>query len=327
MTMANPVKLLRTKRSAEGMLRTEWMVLAALLWMVSLPVLASDIYINNLIGSDLLDGLAPERISERTGPVKTIAYGLKIAGKFDRLIITNTGVPYRESVSLVGKHSGSELKPFVIEGNGAILEGAEPIAPEKWFPYKGNILVFQPKRMSYPILFRDGVPMDRMANPESEEGILRLKPLQWCQYQGLIYLHLQQDESIFELNLSFPADSVGITMYRVQHVVIAELTVQGFQLDGISAHDGVRKGLLAAVTCRGNGRSGINVQGTSQVEIINSLLGDNGTAQLRVDEFSKTAVIDTEIIPSDVEEILKASQNAIVKEENSQVEEGPDFEN
>ena len=50
---------------------------------------------------------------------------------------------------------------------------------------------------------------------------------------------------------------VGITLYKVRDVAIGDLTVQGFQLDGINAFDGAFDIQLSGVTCRGNGRSGI----------------------------------------------------------------------
>ena len=58
---------------------------------------------------------------------------------------------------------------------------------------------------------------------------------------------------------------MGITLYEVRNVVIRDLIVQGFQLDGINAHDGVFDALLKKVTCRGNARSGICVGGASRV--------------------------------------------------------------
>ncbi|MEX0713437.1 MAG: hypothetical protein WD278_13865 [Pirellulales bacterium] len=46
----------------------------------------------------------------------------------------------------------------------------------------------------------------------------------------------------------------GITLYHMHDVAVVDLIVQGFQLDGINAHDGVRSCYLSGITCRGNGR-------------------------------------------------------------------------
>ena len=71
-----------------------------------------------------------------------------------------------------------------------------------------------------------------------------------------------------------------MTLFHVEKVRIVDLTVQGFQVDGISLSNSAREVLLSGVTCRGNGRSGLAVGGASSVTIRESLLGDNGQAQL-----------------------------------------------
>ena len=77
---------------------------------------------------------------------------------------------------------------------------------------------------------------------------------------------------------------MGITLYEARHVVIADLVVQGFRLDGINAHDNVEAEIVG-VTCRGNGRSGVSVGGSSQVLLEDSLIGNNGTAQVRAEGY------------------------------------------
>jgi hypothetical protein len=89
---------------------------------------------------------------------------------------------------------------------------------------------------------------------------------------------------------------VGITLYHVEHVGIVDLTIQGFQLDGISAFNSARDVTIAGVTCRGNGRSGIAVGGASQVLISACLLGDNGEAQLLTLPCSETGIQDTALL-------------------------------
>ena len=46
---------------------------------------------------------------------------------------------------------------------------------------------------------------------------------------------------------------VGVTLYEVRHVIVRDLVIQGFQLDGVNAHDGVRETTLSALNCRGKG--------------------------------------------------------------------------
>ena len=79
-------------------------------------------------------------------------------------------------------------------------------------------------------------------------------------------------------------------------VAVVNLTVQGFQLDGINAANSARDVYLAGLICRGNGRSGITVGGASQVEIDVSLLGNNGRAQLLTLPYSETAIRNTDLL-------------------------------
>ena len=72
-------------------------------------------------------------------------------------------------------------------------------------------------------------------------------------------------------------------------MAISDLTVQGFQLDGINALNDARNVRLAGVTCRGNGRYGLAVGGASQVEIDSCLLENNGTAGLFTGPYSRNA--------------------------------------
>ena len=81
-------------------------------------------------------------------------------------------------------------------------------------------------------------------------------------------------------DLSYTARQVGITLYEVRHVIVRDLVIQGFQLDGVNAHDGVRDTALVGLNCRGNVRSGISIGGASRVRLDSCLVGNNGAAQL-----------------------------------------------
>ncbi len=79
----------------------------------------------------------------------------------------------------------------------------------------------------------------------------------------------------------------GITLYYVRDVVIRDLAVQGFSLDGVAVHDVVQDTRLERVSCRANGASGISVRGASWVELDECVLADNGVSQLRVEDFAR----------------------------------------
>ena len=82
----------------------------------------------------------------------------------------------------------------------------------------------------------------------------------------------------------------------VENVVIQDVTVQGFRLDGISAVNNAHGVQLLRVVARGNGRAGISVGNVSAAVIKDSLVGDNGKAQILTLPRSETQVIDTQIL-------------------------------
>jgi hypothetical protein len=260
---------------------------------------ARDIYVDNLAGDDTFTGTEPQVTQNRTGPVRTIAKALRLASQGDHIVLENTGVPYRESVSLVGsRHSGYSFKPFIIEGNGAILDGSAPVPPEAWENYKGPVFRFRPPRMHYQQLFLNDRPAVRVfAKRESAEPP-KLEPLEWCLFNGHIYFSVEPHALKLpkDYPLTYTNKRVGITLYHVDWVGILDLTVQGFQLDGINVFNNARRVTLAGVTCRGNGRSGITVGGASRSEIDACLLGNNGFAQLLTLPWSETQIRNTALL-------------------------------
>ena len=89
----------------------------------------------------------------------------------------------------------------------------------------------------------------------------------------------------------------GITLYQVRHVVIQNLTIQGFRLDGVHVADRVTDCALGGLLCRGNGRAGVFVGGASQVVLAKSLLGSNGQAQLLLRGYAQVRVEGCDLIP------------------------------
>ena len=107
---------------------------ACLLAVSLLPVAAAagrDIHVSNIAGDDTFTGRVSQSVAGRSGPVRTIGKALRLAQAGDRIVVANTGQPYRESISLVGtRRSGYSQQPFSIEGNGATLDGSVAVPPE-----------------------------------------------------------------------------------------------------------------------------------------------------------------------------------------------------
>lgn len=258
---------------------------------------ARDIYVSNLTGNDRYLGLRQQPQRDETGPVRTITQALEIATSGDRIVLANTGQPYRESLTLFGnRHSGYLNHPFTILGNGAILEGAEEIQVDRWQHVQGTVFRFRPRHLAYQQLFLNNRPVTRILCSHPCTAPPELQPLEWCLYHGYIYFRTEPLKRPEDYALTVASRQVGITLFHVRNVAIVDLTIQGFQLDAINAYNSARDIVLQQVTCRGNGRAGIAVGGASLVNIESSLVGNNGEAQLLTNPYSETYVRQSDLL-------------------------------
>ena len=280
----------------------------------------ADYYVNNKMGDDASTGGFAEYQEPGIGPLRTINEALKRAGFADRVILANTGEPYRECLSIQRcNHSGLPTLPFVLEGNGATLDGSQPVPAYAWEAYKGNTARFRPHKKTYPMLYLDGKPAERVAADDTALEPPTLQPLQWCYHHQWVYFEVEQLKMPQDYPLSMPIHDVGITIYKAQQLVVADLTVQGFRLDGINAHDATYT-LLAGATCRGNGRSGVAVSAASRIQLRNVLLGNNGqgaestdSAQLWLEGRSQTVVQGSHLVANTAPDIHKEGPHALLE--------------
>ena len=263
----------------------------------STSALGRDIYVNNRIGDDRFSGKFEDIAPGGEGPMRTIAAALHLALHGDRIILAKTEQPYRESITFSGSNmSGSNIKPFILEGNGAILDGSEKILAKAWQPHDGAVFRFKPLRGGSQQLFLDGKPGDKIAS-SVDKPLPTLKPREWCEWRGSIYFCVEETKLPSDYDLSYAALTVGLTFLHVNDVIVSDLTVQGFQLDGINAANSASHVTLSGVTLRGNGRSGLTVGGASIVTLEASLVGNNGEAQLLTLPYSHTMIENCDLLP------------------------------
>jgi len=259
-------------------------------------VASKTIYVDNMAGDDRSRGVRTDNLVAFAGPMRTITRALRAVEPGDRIVLAKNDRPYRETVSLVGqRHSGSATDFTVLVGNGATLDGSRPVPPAAWQHYRAEVFRFLPARMGHQQLFMDGRPLLRVPMKSGAPEIPDLQPLQWCLAVGGIYFRTEPGRSPREYDLSYASLPTGITLYKVRDVVIGNLTVQGFQTDGLQCHDAHHVSLVG-ITSRGNGRSGIAVTASSRAQIEECLLGDNGSAQLHVEGYSRTRVVNCELL-------------------------------
>ena len=273
--------------------------LAAALWLLSAVGIAAgrDIYVNNLTGNDRNRGERKDAQVPIAGPVQTIAKGLRLAVAGDRVVVANTGTSYHEEVSLVGEsHSGTNGRDFVFDGGGATLDGSVAIPDKAWEHWNGDVFRFRPVRLGTQQLFLGGRPAREHPLTKSDWRLPALEPLEWTLMLGYVYFRVEPGRDPASYHARQAGLQTGITLYHVHNVRVWNLITQGYQQDGINAHDSAMQATIAGVTSRGNGRSGISVGGASRVTLDQCLVGDNGRAQLRTDGYCRAYVLDTTLL-------------------------------
>jgi hypothetical protein len=274
-------------------------------WAAAAHAAARDIYVNNVTGDDRFDGGAAVADGNWVGPYRTLARALRATVKGDRVIVANTGEAYRESITLQGaRQSGFPGAPFELLGNGAVLDGSQRVLPEDWSFVAGNVFRCQPPRMSFQVLYLDGKPAQRRDVRRADE-LDALQPLEWCLFERYVYFRTEPGRLPQSYELTYTGRHVGITLYEVHHVVVKDFVIQGYQLDGVNAHDGVREATLEGLNCRGNGRSGISVGGASRVQISACLVGNNGVAQVRTEGFSHARLVGCDLLDNTAPRIVQ----------------------
>ena len=270
-----------------------------LLSLTASSVHARDWYVDNVSGDNRWDGQVSRRESESHGPLRTIGMTLHRASAGDRIVLVKNDEPYRECISLVGnKHSGTVLSPFIIEGNNAILDGSKATGEFDWQPLGGDLYRLPLSESASQILFLDGIPALRAPSlgPLRQEKDLPVKG--WRLETGSLVFRPEHNRLPLDYKPSIAKHPTGVTLYKVNDVIVRDLTVQGYQIDGIQAHDAgtFQPIVIAGCTARGNGRSGIAVVGASAVAIDGCLVGDNGESQLLVSGPADSSVSNSRLL-------------------------------
>jgi hypothetical protein len=260
-------------------------------------VSAVDLYVNNVTGDDLNDGRTERTSGNRVGPFKSIGRAIREGRPGDRIILAKNDEPYRESITIESaRKSGFPDKPFELIGNGAIIDGSQPVPVGAWEHVRGQVFRFRPRGKSHHMVFLDGVPAKRLYIDPDAKTRPELAELEWCLYAGYVYFCVESGEIPQTYDIAHSVLPVGLTLYRVRNVRVRDIVFQGFLLDGVNAHDGVSQSELIQLTCRGNGRSGISVGGTSKMIVQSCLVGSNGTSQVRIEGVSQTRLVDCDLI-------------------------------
>jgi Right handed beta helix region len=274
------------------------MVLFGAMAAASTPCLATDLYVDNLRGSDGYDGRSASPVSDVNGPTKTVTRAVQLARAGDRIIIHNTGVAYYEGISLVGgRHSGFPALPFAIVGNGAVLDGSRAVGPRMWRRVGPDLWKLVPWRKGHFQLIENDKPVPEVRLPQRPDSLPKIPVGRWFAWKGAIYYQAAKNDDPPRRNFRYAFHSVGITLYEVHDVYVADLTLKHFRLDGLNAHDRCRNVTVENLKAIGNGRAGVAVGGTSAVvlrkcEISGNrrnsvLITEHGTVKIEASKLDK----------------------------------------
>lgn len=266
---------------------------------LSSSVHARDWYVDNVGGDDRWDGSREPGMPANRGPVRRIGTALHRATFGDRIILIKNEEPYRECISLVGnRHSGTVFSPFIIEGNNAILDGSKPTGEFDWQPLGGDLYRLPLSESATQLLFLNGIPALRAPTVGPLRQEKDLPPRAWRLETGALVFRAERNRLPIDYKPAIARHPTGITLYKVNDVIVRDVIVQGFQIDGIQAHDAgtYQPIVIAGCTARGNGRSGIAVVGASAVAIDGCLVGDNGESQLLVSGPADSSVTNSRLL-------------------------------
>lgn len=275
----------------------------AILLIGTTGVSAADFYVDNRIGDDLYDGSSPQQVDERAGPTRTIRRALEFVRPRDIVHVANHGTPYVESLAIVGRR----FHGFILEGNGAVLSGARVVPFDAWQMLDNGVWRFTPRRKAFYQLIYQDQALPEVACPRDAGQLPEIPQGRWCAWRGSIYYrvlpgrietgpaapNLQSDQP-----LAFAAEEVGITLLDVDDVVIRNLELRHFRLDGVNAHDRSKNVVLDHVRLIENGRAGLAVGGSSLVGITESELVGNRVTQVLNAEVAQTEILDCKLGPA-----------------------------
>lgn len=223
-------------------------------------------YVNNQMGNDNHDG------TSQATAVATITKAISLAVTSDTLELANTGIPYRETM-LFRNLGGSPDRPFVIEGNGAILSGLQTIDVSKWETVKEGLYVFPLDKTPYgnPFLVSRG---KRIPQAKSLD-LLQTGEHYWDSSGNKIYFLCDTGKKPADYELEATLRISGLTLTSASYIICRNLSAEFFSNDGFNIHGDCRGVRLENVIARHNGDDGISIHESGGLIVQNAYVHDN----------------------------------------------------
>ena len=193
------------------------------------------VYLDNVKGSDQFDGSSAIPGAEGVGPVASITHASHILKTCGRLIIANTGIPYRGTLLLMSK-GGTPEDPLIVEGNNATLEGLVLAKPSDWTVEKdGTLSMMWPGSWVGFLVVTNGTPpVFAKSLKDIKPGEIYYNKSQSGPHPG--YYRLPAGKRIEDLKLEVDTGGYGcgVQIIGSSNIIVRNLKCRYFENDGFN---------------------------------------------------------------------------------------------
>jgi hypothetical protein len=258
--------------------------------------MAGTVYLDNVKGSDQFDGSSAIPGEGGVGPVASITHASAILKPCEKLVIANTGIPYRGTLLLCGK-GGTPETPLIVEGNGATLEGLLPTKPSDWTVLKNGVLSMKWYGMPYGFMVvADGKP------PVFAKSLRDIKPGESYYNKPLGgphpgYYRLPEGKRLEDMTLEVDNGGFGcgVEIVGASNIIIRNLKCRYFNNDGFNIQGECEGLLFEHIEGYLNGDQGFSCHATVACQVVDGYFheDDSGIADTVFSRSSFDGVVVT----------------------------------
>ncbi len=253
---------------------------------MSVIVSGKDIYVNNQSGADSNSGLS------KSNPFRTIQKAVATVNPGDVIHLSNTGLPYKETL-FFSKQKGTAEARITVEGNGATLSGSEMLDITEWEQvspglYKNSVL-YTARRFNKDVINRyfflfDG-KINRMGRTLKGLNAPLKKPAElgeneWTFVDGenAFYLKIDTKKKLVDCLIEYPVRSTGVQISdSASFITIKNMTSTHFYNDGFGITGNTRKLKFENIQALYCGDDGISAHANCEYEVDGLISIGNGT--------------------------------------------------
>lgn len=200
---------------------------------------AKSIYVDPKNGSDLAAG-------NKKAPFSTIKKAIDVTAPGDTVHLSP--VIYHESITFNAEKSGTSEKPIVVDGHGAIIDGASPLDIRTWEKVGNGLykntqlqLIKGFDIIRWAFFFNDQI--NRMGR--TSKGVkavfktpeaLGLNEWTYDEHEKAFYIRTDPSKSLAEINIKAPVLTNGVAFSASRYIVVKNITTRRVINDGFNIH-------------------------------------------------------------------------------------------